>query len=62
MKGIRTRGGVEITHADLPVLGASSKVFSIRAKAHAANVQVAVLVRLVIDEDTVLMLMTYQAP
>ena len=53
MKGIKTKG--RITHADLPVLGASSKVFSIRAKAHAANVQVAVLVRLVVDEDTVLM-------
>jgi len=51
-----------MTHADLPVLGAGSKVFSIRAKAHAANVQVAVLVRLVIDEDTVLILMMYQAP
>ena len=62
MKGIKTRGGVEITHADLPVLGAGSKVFSIRAKAHAANVQVAVLVGFVINEDTVLMLMICQAP
>lgn len=47
---------VEETHADLTILGASGKIFSIGAEAHAADVQVTVLVCFVIDEYTDLML------
>jgi hypothetical protein len=50
------RSSVKVTHADLPILGASGKIFSIGAEAHTADVQVTVLVCFVIDEYTDLML------
>jgi hypothetical protein len=42
-----------ITHADLSILGASGKVFSIGAEAYTTNVQITVFVRLVIDQDAI---------
>jgi hypothetical protein len=41
-------GPIAITHADLAILGASGKVFSIGAKAHTTDVQIAILVCFVI--------------
>ena len=40
---------IAITHANLTVLGASGKVFSIGAKAHTADVQITVFVSFVIN-------------
>jgi hypothetical protein len=45
---MKNRDFVVITHADLAILGASSKIFSIGAKAHTADVQITVLVCFVI--------------
>jgi hypothetical protein len=47
---------LEVTHADLPILGARGKIFSIGTEAHATDVQVTVLVCFVIDEYANLML------
>jgi hypothetical protein len=47
---------LEVTHADLPILGAGGKIFSIGTEAHAADVQVTILVCFVIDEYANLML------
>jgi hypothetical protein len=56
---LRTGAGMkelEVTHADLPILGASGKIFSIGTEAHAADVQVTIFVCFVIDEYANLML------
>lgn len=52
---------LEVTHADLPILGAGGKIFSIGTEAHAADVQVTVLVCFVIDEYANLMLVKKNA-
>ncbi len=57
---MKKRGSDEMTHADLPILGASGKVFSIGAKTHTTNVQITVLVRFFIDEYTILVLVPCQ--
>ena len=45
---IKRKNCVVITHADLAILGAGGKVFSIGAEAHTTNVQIAVLVCFVV--------------
>jgi hypothetical protein len=47
------RAPPELTYANLPILGAGGKVFSVRTEAHAPDVQIAIFVCFVINKDAV---------
>jgi hypothetical protein len=47
------RAPPELTYANLPILGAGGKVFSVGTEAHAPDVQIAIFVCFFINKDAV---------